>query len=238
VVDKSDAIRLSAKKDLADNGWFSAVEGGVNFQKREKTRAFVEGRLVVTGDSTGLGSLAIPGSSNMSFLGVSVPTFDPMSLIGNGLSVVGKLHPDIFNKDWTVHEQVTTGFVRADIDRQWMGRDVRGNVGLQVVHTTQDSNAFNVDKGTCANDQTCPAAGIKQGTSYNDFLPSLNLAFDLGNDQVLRTALARVMARPTINDMRASTGFGVDNSLGILKGDAGNPYLKATLIKVLNSSSH
>ncbi|OGB00822.1 MAG: hypothetical protein A3E25_10130 [Burkholderiales bacterium RIFCSPHIGHO2_12_FULL_69_20] len=238
VKDQSDALRFSAKKDLADNGWIAAVEAGLNYQKREKTRAFVEGRLVVAGDTTGLGSVAIPGSSNLSFLGVTVPTFDPLAMIGNGLNVVGKLHPDIYNKDWTVHEKVTTGFIRGDIDRQLFGYPVRGNVGLQLVHTSQDSNAFNVDRDTssCQNDQTCPAAGISQGTSYYDVLPSLNLAFDIGNDQVVRFALARVMARPTLNDMRASTGFGYNTNDAILKGDAGNPYLKPFRANALDLS--
>ncbi|MFN4115409.1 MAG: TonB-dependent receptor domain-containing protein, partial [Inhella sp.] len=58
-------------------------------------------------------------------------------------------------------------------------------------------------------------------------LPSLNLVFDLGGDQVVRLGVARVMARPTLNDMRASLGFGLDNNNGapILKGGAGNPEL-------------
>ena len=236
VKDKSDALRFSAKKDLADNGWISAVEAGVNYQQREKSRSFVEGRLVVTGDTTGLGSLAIPGGSNLSFLGVTVPTFDPLALIGNGLTVVSKLHPDIFNKDWRVNEKVTTGFVRGDIDRQLFGLPVRGNVGVQLVHTDQSSVAFNVDKGVCTNDQTCPAATATKGTSYSDILPSLNLAFDIGNDQTVRFALARVMARPTINDMRASLGFGVNANEGILKGDAGNPYLKPFRANALDLS--
>jgi iron complex outermembrane receptor protein len=238
VKDQADALRFSAKKDLGEGGLLTAVEAGLVYQNREKTRAFIEGRLVVTGDTTGLGSLAMPGSGTLSFLGVTVPTFDPLALVGNGLSVVGKLHPDIFNKDWTVKEKLTTGFVRGDIERELFGFPVRGNVGVQLVHTSQQSNAFNVDRdsSSCQNDQTCPANGTVQGTSYYDVLPSLNLNFDIGNEQVVRVGLARVMARPTINDMRASTGFGYNATEVILKGDSGNPYLKPFRANALDVS--
>ena len=225
VKDTAQSLKFSGKMDL-DTPIFSAVEGGLHYSDREKTRAFVEGRLVIKGDATGLGSAAIPGTGTLTVGGVSFATFDPTGSVGSIYDVVSKKHPDIFNKDWRVNEKVTTGFVRADIDRQLFGLPVRGNAGLQLVHTQQSSTAFNVDRGTCVNDQLCPAATNSDGTSYNDVLPSMNLAFDLGKDQVLRLALARVMARPTINDMRASTGFGVNTSEGILKGDSGNPKLE------------
>jgi iron complex outermembrane receptor protein len=43
-------------------------------------------------------------------------------------------------------------------------------------------------------------------------LPSLNLIGDLGNQQSLRFSLSKIMARPTLNDMRASSSFGYDQS--------------------------
>lgn len=237
VHDEANALRLSARHDLADNPYLVGYELGVNYTDRKKSREFVEGRLVVAGDTTGLGATAIPGTSNLNVGGVTIPVFDPESLVGSSLSVVPKLHPDIFNKDWTVQEKVTTAFVRGDIDRELFGLPVRGNVGLQVVRAQQHSDAYNVQKDTdvCVSDQVCPAEGTSGGTTYTDVLPSLNLAFDLGRDQVLRLALARVMARPNLNDMRASFGFGADTNNGYVKGDAGNPNLepfRATAVDV------
>ena len=225
VNDDLSSYRLSAKRDLGGNSWLSAVEFGVNESDREKSRSFTEGRLVIKGGGP-LASADIPGTGTISVAGLNFAAFDPSSAIGSIYNVVGKLHPDIYNKDWRVNEKVTTFYSKGDIDTKLMGLPVRGNVGVQVVSTRQSSVAFNVDKGTCTSDQNCPAGSITAGDSYTDVLPSLNLAFDLGNDSVMRMALARVMARPTINDMRASLGFGVDNGLQILKGDAGNPKLK------------
>ena len=235
VQDEANALRLSFKRNL-DNPWLVGVEAGFNYGDRQKTREFIEGRLIVKGDTTGLGSASMPGSSSVTVGGVSFATFDPSAAIGSIYDVVSKKHPDIYNKDWQVNEKLTTAFVRGDIDRQLMGLPVRGNVGVQLVHTQQDSSAYNVDKGTCANDQTCPAATRAVGTSYTDILPSLNLAFDMGGDQTMRVGLSRVMARPTLNDMRASLGFGVDTSLGVLKGDAGNPFLKPFRANALDLS--
>jgi iron complex outermembrane receptor protein len=226
VTDEANALRLSAKRDLAANPFVSSLEGGFAYSDREKTRAFIEGRLVITGDTTGLGSAAIPGTGTLTIAGVTIPTFDPSNSVGSIYTVASKQHPDIFNKDWKVNEKVGTAFVRGDIDRQLFGLPVRGNVGVQLVHTEQSSEAFNVDRASCANDVCTRANTNTDGTTYTDVLPSLNMVFDMGRDQVLRFGLSRVLARPTINDMRASLGFGVDAGLNSFKGDAGNPKLE------------
>ena len=44
-------------------------------------------------------------------------------------------------KAWTVDEEITTGYVRANIDTDWGSVPVRGNVGIQVQHTDQSSIA-------------------------------------------------------------------------------------------------
>lgn len=233
VKDELNSIRLSAKRDLPEGWLVSSLEGGVNFADRSKTRAFVEGRLVILGGNP-LGAADIPGSGVDTVGGIAIPVFDPSNAIGSIYEVARKLHPDIYNKDWTVDEKVTTLFVKGDIDSTLWGKQLRGNVGLQVVNTDQSSRAFNVDRGQCSSDQNCPADTNTAGAKYTDILPSLNLALELGNDQVLRFALARAMARPTLNDMRASFGFSVDNSLQMLKGDAGNPLLKPTRANALD----
>ena len=56
-------------------------------------------------------------------------------------------------------------------------------------------------------------------------LPSLNLISDLGNEQAIRFSLSKIMARPTMNDMRASGSFGYDATKGIYSGSGGNPRL-------------
>ena len=237
VEDKLDSFRLSGKRNLPD-GWFlSALDVGMNVSDRAKTREFIEGRLVIRGGNP-LGAADMPGTSTTTVAGINVATFNPVGTIGSIYDVVPKLHPDIFNKDWTVKEKVTTLYSRGDIDSKLFGLPVRGNIGLQYVKTDQSSTAFNVDRdaSSCISDQNCPAATSTVGTSYNDVLPSTNLVFDIGGDQTLRVGLARQMARPTLNDMRASFSFSYDATKGIYTGDGGNPNLKPFRANALDVS--
>jgi iron complex outermembrane recepter protein len=225
VTDSINAVRFSGKQDV-ELGFVSSVEAGLNVTSRKKTRTYTEGRLVIAGSDDPLASADIPGTSTTTVGGMSFATFDPTSAIGSVYDVVRKLHPDIYNKDWSVTEKVTTLFSKAQLESELFGLPVSGNLGLQFVATDQSSTAFNVDRSTCANDQNCPAGEQTAGSRYTDVLPSLNLAFDLGRDQKVRLGLARVLARPTINDMRASMAFGADAADQRVEGDAGNPKLQ------------
>lgn len=228
VEDDLTGVRLSAKRDLTF-GPVVAVEGGVHLSDREKTRSFTEGRLVIASGGP-LASAAIPGTGSTTIPtpggSIDVASFDSSTSIGSIYNVVRKLNPDIYNKDWTTKERVTTAFAKGDIDGSLFGLQVRGNVGLQVVATDQKSTAFNVDRTTCPNDQTCPAATTSAGATYTDVLPSLNLATEIGSSGVLRFGLARVMARPKVDDLRASSSFSYDPTRAILTGNGGNPDLK------------
>ena len=228
VEDDLTGVRLSAKRDIT-LGPVVSVEGGVHLSDREKTRSFTEGRLVIAGGGA-LASAAVPGTGTTTIPtpggSIDVASFDSSTSIGSIYNVVRKLNPDIYNKDWTTKEKVTTAFAKGDIDGSLFGLQVRGNVGLQVVATDQKSTAFNVDRTTCPNDQTCPATTTSAGATYTDVLPSLNLATEIGSSGVLRFALARVMARPKVDDLRASSSFSYDATRGILTGNGGNPDLK------------
>ena len=233
VNDELNSGKLSLHKTLKDHWLISGYEVGANYTQREKTRAYIEGRLVVVGGDP-LGAVAMPGSGTMTLGGISFATFDPTTAIGPIYQVAPKLHPDIYNKDWTVEEKLSTGYVRADLDTTLFGVPMRGNMGLQLVNTKQQSTGFNVDRGNCPSDQNCPALNNTGGTSYTDVLPSLNMNFELASDQIVRVGLARTMARANLNEMRASLGLNVatfnDNGVQreIYKGDAGNPQLKPT----------
>ncbi len=229
VDDTLDGLRFSLRKDL-EWGPLVSLEGGAHLSSRDKLRSFTEGRLVIKGDSTGLGSVAMPGSGSTSIPtpggSITVASFDSSGAVGSIYNVVKKLHPDIYNKDWRTKEDVTTFYAKGDIDTTVSGMSLRGNVGLQYVGSNQTSTAFNVDRGTCTSDQVCPATTNTGGAQYRDILPSLNLSLDLGSSQVLRMGLARVMARPKVDDMRASSAFSFDATKGILTGSGGNPELK------------
>lgn len=227
VEDDLKAVRIGARHDFGDDFFFHSVDLGLNSTKREKTRAYVEGRLVIAGANDPYASVAMPSNGTVTVSGIPIAVWDPRGTVGSVYTVAAKRVRDIVNKDWRVHEDVTTAFVKGNLETEWFGLPVRGNMGLQLVRTQQGSDAFNVDGSGCPGD-VCATRPNSVDTSFNDVLPSANLVFDLGNDQVLRLGVARVMARPTLNDMRASLGFGVQTVNGVteLRGDSGNPELK------------
>lgn len=234
VKDTLDGIRLAAQRDV-EWGPVAGIEGGVHVSDREKVRTFTEGRLVIGTDP--LGSAAMPGAGSTTIPtpggSIAVASFDSSSSVGSIFGVVRKLHPDIYNKDWRVDETVTSAYFKADLDTQVGGIPVRGNAGLQIAYSDQESLAFNVDRSTCASDTNCPAGGTRGGDKYTDVLPSLNLVSDFGNAGLVRFAMSRVMARPKVDDMRASMSYNFDAAVvgpngqnGAITGSGGNPELK------------
>jgi len=97
----------------------------------------------------------------------------------------------------------------------WYGKlnfeagSLRGNLGLRVVHTLQDSTAY---------------VGSTLGMvsrSYNDVLPSVNLVYKLTDDLLLRGSASKAMARDTFQNL--SSNIAINATTG--SASAGNPYL-------------
>jgi len=202
--DEIKSLRLSGKRDL--EGIFSAVETGLNYNQRDKS---------VTSDIFGLTlaspDVAIPASAlrapvaiNIGGINTNVLSWDVPSVLG--LYTIAPKDPwSSQSNKYAVHEKVTTAYAKLDVDSELGIVPVRGNVGIQAVHTQQASDGFawNDAGGTPG----APAGGsvipISGGATYNDFLPSLNLAFNLPQNFVARVGLAKTMARPRMDDMRA-----------------------------------
>jgi len=229
VYDKLGALRFDLTREL-DNAWvFNKVNFGVNVTNRSKTRDYTENLLSIAGSADPFASVAYPSGSGTAAAGASginMLVFNPLDNL-NLYSINQKLHPEIYNKDWTVREKISTGFAKLNIDTQVGRIPVRGALGLQVVHTKQESTAFSVDNSVPGTtDANRPTGTYTDGTSYNDVLPTLNLIGDLGNQQTLRFSAEKIMARPTLNDMRASRTFGLDTTRNEYAGSGGNPQLK------------
>jgi iron complex outermembrane receptor protein len=98
---------------------------------------------------------------------------------------------------------------------------VRGNAGLQYIHTSQSSTGWSKLSGVFSE--------VTRGTSYNDVLPSLNLSFELDRDLYMRTGLAKTLARGRMDDMKAGADINITKSTsGVTTwgGSGGNPELE------------
>lgn len=114
-----------------------------------------------------------------------------------------------------VTERDFGGYVQGDFHFDFLGRTLRGNVGVRDVDTQQHSNGFAF------------IAGVQQAVTashdYNEILPSLNLVWDVRDDMLLRFSASRVMARPDLTSLVASTSVTVSGTQFNVK--TGNPDL-------------
>ena len=227
--DKLKAARLQLEYDM--DGFLSRITGGVNLNKRDKTKGAAESFLRLIGRTSnnpgaalpaGTGTLALPGSPSGTI------SFDPAAAFNSAYRFDANVNSDILNKGWTVTEKVQTLFAKGDVDTTLMGLPLRGNVGLQFIHSDQSSTAPRVDTST---------AGFTlrtDGKTYNDVLPALNLALEVGGDQFVRFGAGKQMARARMDQLRAFQKSEV-NSNGRWEGSGGNPRLdpfRATALDV------
>jgi iron complex outermembrane receptor protein len=129
------------------------------------------------------------------------------------------------NNTYDLKEKVFAGYVQADFE----AGPLRGNIGVRVAHTKQSGltsdrlqflNDYCVDgpggpfdpnvplapDGNCqvrplAEREVIVNTQIDQSKSYTDWLPSLNVVYEVTPDIVVRGAVAKVIARPSFNDL-------------------------------------
>lgn len=227
--DELNAIRMSVNRDL--DGAISRMEFGLNYQTREKEKVADE---FVPYLANGALTATIPnviGTTDLSFLGIpGMVSYDPLALYRSDLY---ELYPnpngDVAIKSWSVEEDVSIVYAQFGVDTEWGNIPVTGNFGAQVVYTDQSSVAVAVDSSG-SGFVGVPNTG---GKDYWEVLPSFNLTFDFGNERYLRFAAARTLARPRMDDMRASGTWSFDANLAgspdinnsPWSGDLGNPEL-------------
>lgn len=235
--DKINAVRLQVSHPL---GWiFSSVDLGLDYSDRTKTKhadvsfAWLNGNGSTSGTyqnhfstpinpallygPTSLGYGGIPGILNYNVLGAMYSQFylTPQNGAGD------------WSRNYTVEEKVPLAYAKFNIQTDVAGIPVRGNIGMQFVHTDQSSDALQTDASGNL------AGAIHGGTAYNKVLPSLNLVAKLGEGQYLRFGLAKTMARGRIDDEKVSSSAWVSQVTNgpqagqvVWSGSGGNPLLK------------
>jgi iron complex outermembrane receptor protein len=209
VDDELNTYRFSAHRYMDGNA-ISSMEFGVNYSDREKSLVRDEFFLALADGSFAAPLQNITGITDLSFLGIpGMISYDPLKNIKDGVyALTRNPNADVITKSWLVEEKVTTVYAQFGVDTNWGNVPVSGNFGLQYVHWDQDSDAF-TSSGTGDDTETLPISG---GKSDHEFLPSLNLTFEVAEDTYLRTALARTLARPRMDQMRASQEWNFDAS--------------------------
>jgi TonB-dependent receptor len=199
------------------SGWFSSVQGGINYDDRTKNKRQPEASLNANANcpceiasqyllpATNLGFSGTPSALSWNVPAVLANYFQPIQASTTAAYLVGKT--------WEVTEKLTTAYVMGKIDHD-LSPDVslKGNVGVQVIHTDQSS---------ASEAYINSAVPISDGATYNDVLPSLNLVFGLPSNQKLRFGLARELVRPRMDQLDVSYDYSYSTSAPFIPSATG-----------------
>ena len=109
---------------------------------------------------------------------------------------------------FNVSEKISALYAMAKFDVD----GVRGNVGLRYVNTDSNSSGTNVNTGE----------PVSFDNEYSEWLPSINLAYDIVDDVILRASASRALTRPAPFQLAPAVNLTEETS----SGSAGNPFLE------------
>jgi iron complex outermembrane receptor protein len=233
--DEIKSLRLNVDRDL-DTPIFSKLHFGVNQTRRDKVVNNQQYQLTLPSDSMAIPANALAGNTHLSMGNINndILAWNVPSVLGL-YTATAKNPWNAQDQAYSVHEKVTTTFVKLDIGSNVGSIPVRGNVGVQAVHTQQLANGYAWNDG--GGSPGAPSAGsvipVTGGAEYTDYLPSLNLNFELMPDLYARVGAAKSMARPRMDDMRAGadqpklTAVSLGSKFGLWSaGSGGKPDLQ------------
>ena len=111
-----------------------------------------------------------------------------------------------------VRERDTGGYVQGNAKFELFGLRFRGNAGIRYVQTDQTSYGLQF---------TTTAIPVRVNRTYDDWLPSLNLATNLRDDLILRFAAARTLVRPGLGSLTPGGTISISGSNRTVS--SGNP---------------
>ncbi|MDD8058206.1 MULTISPECIES: TonB-dependent receptor [Shewanella] len=239
IEDELNSFRLSAEY-IFDEGAVRSVEFGVNRTNRDKSKLDKGYYLTLAGyDGSDNYLETVPDEfllspTSLDFFGMGdVLSYDALAFYHAG----GYTETDVADVDlsratnsWAISEEVSTLYVKANLESELFGLPVTGNIGIQAVHTDQSSD------GTVATveDGEVIVTPRTAGDSYVEWLPSLNLGFEVADGQMVRFAAARTLTRARMDKMNANVNFSYNQNPtdGVnWSGGAGNPELRPWLAR-------
>jgi len=229
------AVRVEVSHPL---GWiFSSMNLGGNYSERTKTKqADVFFAWLMGNGNSGASynnnlwapiSATIYGPTDLSYGGIpGILDYDVLGALDKQFYLTQNMGKDDWSRNYTIKEKVPLIYAKFNIDTNIAGIPLRGNVGFQYVHTDQSSTSVQTNDNTFVGQ-------ITGGTTYNKFLPSLNLVADLGNGHDLRFGLAKTMTRGRMDDEKVASSVytykvdqGPQTGQVLWSGSGGNPHLK------------
>ena len=234
--DTIKALRLEVSHPV---GWiFSDFNLGVNYSDRKKNKqadvyfAWLNGNgsdagTYVPGYALPIDPSFLSGITDLSYGGIpGIVNYDVLGALASQFYLTQRNGQADWSRNYTVEEKVPVAYLKFNIDTTVAGIPLRGNMGVQVVHTKQTSDALQTNGDALV-------GRLSGGTSYTNVLPSLNLVAEIGDKQYLRFGLAKTMARGRIDDEKIASSASVSlvtdgpaAGQALWSGSGGNPQLK------------
>ena len=237
VEDELNGIKLAAKFDAtgALEKWFSSFDVGVHYSDRSKNKRQPEGNINLKGAASTISSDLEYRPVDLGFAGLGfVPAWNVPAVVNKYMTFAPVDDQSyLIAKAWEVNEKVTTAYAKANIEHDFGAVTMRGNVGVQVQHTDQSSDAKYWDGTATAGNNVKP---VHDGKTFTDVLPSMNLAFGFDNDQTLRLALAKQLARARVDQLRSALDFNIGTNDFKPNGSGGNAQLDPWRAKAFDIS--
>lgn len=230
VEDELKQYRVEIEREF-DNSFFESVQFGLNYTDRDKSLTPDEFFVGLPGGAT---EAPIPSGSllratNLDYLGLGpVVSYDPRTLIADGVLVLDRnTSLDIPAKAFKITEDLMTAYIQLNVEQEFGGGILTGNIGVQAINTEQESSGLVFNNGV--------AQSLSLGANYWDVLPSLNVTVRFDSNTVIRFGASRQIQRPRLDDLRIAIGYGVDTNIAnnpfgrpepFISGGGGNPLLR------------
>ncbi|KQM65160.1 TonB-dependent receptor [Sphingomonas sp. Leaf17] len=135
------------------------------------------------GESFTLGNAGQPAGTTTTWI---IPNIDKSAALTNLYGRTPVIDP---GNTRAVREEVTGGYFQVDVKGDVLGLRYAANAGMRYAHTAQTSTGLN-NGATVTIDRT-----------YDDWLPSMNVALFPTDEIILRGAIAKVITRPTLGNL-------------------------------------
>lgn len=204
---------------------------GVQFGLRASTRTKSHDRFSATPNTGGV-DVAIPANLLGNY---EIGAFDVPAILDGDFNAIFDLAylpvtpVENLADRWDVDEEVFEAFAMANFGSESLGVPMRGNIGVRLVDVETSSSGFESVGGG-------PLQALTIDHEYTEWLPSLNLTFDLDSDLLLRLGAARVMARPPLDELRAGRSISDPGDPPPLSGFGGNPRLDPLIATQVDAS--
>ena len=224
-----DSMSLKAN-GVVEFSIITGVEVGINYSERQKDKTN-SGAFLTAPTYPNDGPVPDPiGYADLGFLGINgVIAYDSLGLYNQGYYTqndAALVDNNRLGDTYTIKEEITTAYAKLDIEAELGDVLVSGNFGLQIIDVDQNATGYSTVSDANGLTEATPVSG---GASYTDFLPSLNLSFEISEDQFIRTAAAKVMSRPRLDQMIANKVVSFQfNDTNVLSTNAENSAWSGT----------